>query len=228
MVYQEVPHIQGLHYPWAWAWGRSPLVPILRDGKTTVCDSTAILKYVDSVHDGAALYPASRQAEIEEWESLFDDVLGVETRRFMYFHALQQPKLMLEYIGWGVSATERRMAQFMFPMMSSFGKRRLVVTQANVESGEARVREILDRVELAMADHRPYLCGDQFTAADLSFACMLSPLLLPEQYGIPLPHPDTAPAGMQPLVYETRARPSGRFALRLFQDERPLPGRLQV
>ena len=85
-----------------------------------------------------------------------------------------------------------------------------------------RIHRVLDELEPRIADRR-YLVGDRFTAADLSFACMLAPTILPspaEGYGGYLPPPDRIAAPAAELALEVRDRPAGRFVLRLFAEER--------
>jgi glutathione S-transferase len=77
-----------------------------------------------------------------------------------------------------------------------------------------------DEAAALLADGRPFLCGARFTAADLSFACMASPVLLPPEYGIRLPPLEQAPPRAQEDVRRFRAHPAGQFALRLFREHR--------
>jgi glutathione S-transferase len=70
------------------------------------------------------------------------------------------------------------------------------------------------------ADGRPYLCGDCFTAADLTFAALSAPLIVPPIYGTPLPPPEILPPAMAALVGRAREHPAGRYALTLFAEHR--------
>jgi glutathione S-transferase len=68
-----------------------------------------------------------------------------------------------------------------------------------------------------------YLVGDRFTAADLAFACMAAPILLPrpeEGYGAVLPPLEETPPAFAEVAREMRETPAGRFALRMFRQER--------
>jgi glutathione S-transferase len=80
----------------------------------------------------------------------------------------------------------------------------------------ADVRCVAARLE----DGRRYLCGDAFTAADLAFAALAAPVIVPPEYGTPLPAPDELPAEMAAGVRAFRAHPAGAFASRLFREER--------
>jgi len=55
---------------------------------------------------------------------------------------------------------------------------------------------------------------------DLSFAALAAPVLLPRNYGAPLPSLVDVPAGLLPLIEEMRSSPAGEFGLRMFRDHR--------
>ena len=57
-------------------------------------------------------------------------------------------------------------------------------------------------------------CGERFTAADLTFAALAASVLMPPEYGVPLPQPDELPTPMATTVRELRAHPAGAHALR--------------
>ena len=59
-----------------------------------------------------------------------------------------------------------------------------------------------------------------FSAADLTFAALAAPVLLPRSYGSPLPSLDELPSGLLAQVEELRSLPAGDFALRIYRDHR--------
>ena len=62
--------------------------------------------------------------------------------------------------------------------------------------------------------------GERFTAADLTFSALAAAVLMPPQYGVPLPQPDELPPAMGAVVRELRDTPRGEHALRMFVEER--------
>src|SRR4030088_307618 len=72
-----------------------------------------------------------------------------------------------------------------------------------------------------LADGRPSLVGERFSAADLAFAALAGAVLMPPQWGVPLPRPDELPPVAATKVRHLREHPAGRFALRMFEQERP-------
>jgi glutathione S-transferase len=86
----------------------------------------------------------------------------------------------------------------------------------------ARLREELDTAATKL-DENEYLCGGHFTAADLTFAALLAPVMCvtPEEgFSAVLPSIEALDAEARELVEETRAHPAGQFALRMFAEER--------
>jgi glutathione S-transferase len=71
-----------------------------------------------------------------------------------------------------------------------------------------------------LADGRPHLCGDRFSAADLTFAALSASVLIPPQYGVSLPGPDALPPETAELVERVRDHPAGRYALAMFAEHR--------
>jgi glutathione S-transferase len=61
--------------------------------------------------------------------------------------------------------------------------------------------------------------GDRFSAADLTFAALAAPMVLPTEHPFPLPVALLSPS-MHALVREFREHPAGAFALRVYAEQR--------
>jgi len=219
--YTEIAHLHGFHYPASFYYGKTPLVPVLITSDGTICDSTAILKYLDTkIEPAHQLYPEAMVKEIDELEEIYDSILGVESRRWMYFKMLPHPKELIAIAAQGAPKWEAIAGRMFFFFFRAFGRARLKVTEENVKSGLDKMRKVFDQVNERLKDNRPYLLGDSFTAADLSFACMAAPLILPQQYGVPLPLPADIPESMKPIVREFSEQAAGSFALKMFENEK--------
>lgn len=220
--YVEEAHLQVLHYPAVRRHGSRGMVPVLLTPQGAIADSTAILHFLDShLAEPRRLYPEAQRAEIEALEERFDEGLGVETRRWVYFHWMQLPaSRLMKTAGQGTPAWERFVAPALFPMLRRYLDQRLAITAANVEQGAGIIDAAFDEVAARISDGRPFLCGHRFSAADLGFACMAAPVLLPPEYGIRLPTLEEAPLQARQDIERFRAHPAGQFALRLFREER--------
>jgi len=221
--YHEERHIQGFHYPRTYWVSRNPGVPVLIDGKQVIVDSTGILKHLDRyAPPEMRLYPvdATARRQVEALEDLFDETLGVESRRWFYFHYLPEGSAALRIAGQGAPEIERAMAPLAFPLMRRYAAWLLQVSASTVASGLERSRQVVLQTDALLADGRPYLAGDRFTAADLALACMMAPFVVPAEYGIRLPPPSDLPAAMRPTVEAFRSSATGRYVLKLFQTQR--------
>jgi glutathione S-transferase len=139
----------------------------------------------------------------------------------MYHRMLGREDLIYEYGTPGVPRWERAGMPLMLPLVSKLIVRRTNADDAHAEAARDRVRQQFDEVAARLDDGRPYLCGDEFSAADLAFAALSAAILVPERYGIPLPQPDELPEPYAGEVRAMREHPAGRFALRLYDQERP-------
>ena len=217
--YREERHIQGIHQFAAKRAGGGDTVPVLVLGDGTVLpESRHILEYADRA--GGGLYPAGIQADIVALEADFDAVLGPEARRWIYLHVLDEPQIGRDYNLTGVPAWERRIFPFVYRPMGALIRRHLGIGPGAEAESRRAVQETFDRVAQRLADGRRFLFGDTFTGADLTFAALAGAVLLPEQYGTPLPQPPDLPPHLLEGVEHFRSHPAGRFALRLFAEER--------
>jgi glutathione S-transferase len=159
-------------------------------------------------------------AAIRALERDFDERLGPDGRRWMYEHMRGQRKLVKQYAPTGVPAWQRLGLPVAYGTVARIIDRYLDIDAAKAERSLGQVRATFDEVARRLQDGRPYLAGDRFTAADLTFSALAAAVLMPPEYGVPLPQPDELPAAMGSVVRELREHPAGRHALRMFREER--------
>ena len=218
--YHEERHLQVFHYPRTYWVSGGPNVPVLIDKGIVVHDSTAILKHLDRyATNSRKLYPKDRErwAQVEALENLFDEVLGVESRRWVYYHFKSKLVQAIRTAGQGAPAVEKLLMPLLYPACYLLIFKLIKPTSQNVENGLNRVREIIKTTDALLADGNTYLLSDTFYAADLSLACMLAPLVLPKNYGISLPEPDDLPEAAKSVVDEFRNTITGEYVLKLIQ-----------
>lgn len=221
--YVEEPHLQGIHVAHALRAGRSRTVPVLvAADREVLTESADILRWSDRATDPAArLYPAGAEgAEAARLEAWLDAGFGPDGRLWMYEATLPVMDRLAASIVHGVPRWERRVFGVGRPVLNQVIVRYLGVSGTNADAAMARVDTVFDTVGARLADGRPYLCGERFTAADLTFAALAAPVLIPPQYGSPLPPLEDLPEGLVSEVRRLREHPAGRFALGLYERER--------
>src|ERR1019366_8601827 len=87
----------------------------------------------------------------------------------------------------------------------------LQLNAANAASALDQIRLAMDGVDRRVADGRAFLVGDRLTLSDVSLACAMAPLTLPDGFTAPVPGFADMPPALQAIVTELRARPSARF-----------------
>jgi glutathione S-transferase len=221
--YRERPHLQLIHWLAVRRAGGGRTAPVLVCGDRVLADSAEIVAEADTrAPDARRLYPDDPAAadEARELEREFDERLGPQGRLWMYDALRGRRDIAIAYACTGVPAWERRVLPVAYPLVTRVIDRYLRITPDAVARSEAEVRGIFDAVAERLADGRPYLCGDRFTAADLTFAALAAAVLMPPEYGVPLPQPDELPEPMAAVVRELRAHPAGAHALAMFRTER--------
>lgn len=223
IAYRERPHIQAIHRLATRRAGGGLTAPVLVCSAGVLADSADIVAWADAqASPGRKLYPSEphRSEQVRRLEADFDARLGPHSRRWMYQQLRKRRDLAVSYACPGVPAWERVSMRFGYPLVIAIVARVLDVTPATAAKSEAQVRATFDEVAERLSDGRRYMCGDEFTAADLTFSALAAPVLVPRGYGVPLPQPEQLPPYTAKVVREMRAHPAGVHALRMFDSER--------
>lgn len=226
---QRVPYREEGHAPLFHALAtlpatgfRSRTAPVLIDenlgARHVLADSTDCLRYLANRHGATWLYAPAEAALLEEQ---FDTELGPHSRRFAYFHILPDTERVLQLLMGKAPAIEAAIAKPLFPLIRRMMRRGMRIDAAGAARSLEKARRQLDAVSERLRDGRRYLCGDTFSAADLTFASLVVPLVLPRNYGgSDLPPLEVAPPALREEIERTRKTPAGQLALRLYEEER--------
>jgi glutathione S-transferase len=223
LAYREEPHVQGIHRLAARRAGGGRTVPVLVTPHEVVADSAAILAWVDErTPPEHRLFPADpgERREVEALCRRLDEQFGPTGRRLMYVHMLGQRRLTLRFNNQGVPGWEDRVIRWGWPLVVRLMRHVLEIRPAIEVQDEAAVWRELDFVAGLLADGRPYLRGERFGAADLTFAALAAPVIVPPIYGVRLPQPELMAPPTAALVGRAREHPAGRFALRVIAEQR--------
>ena len=219
--YAETHHLQGFSSAVSRVFSGHRTLPLLTVGPQLLTDSSAIVRWADEQRPGA-LYPddPAVRAEIEALEVSFTGTLAHEGRRIVYEWMCRSVEVWLPFNAgrapaWQAAALWAGRSRIPGVLTRSFDLRSVSLSRARLA-----LRDVFDTVAARLADGRRFLAGDTFSAADLAFAALSAPLLLPEHYGAPVPRPADLPPAVGEQIRLWRAHPAGVFALSLY-EQRP-------
>jgi glutathione S-transferase len=222
LLYREEPHLQLLHWAPVRRAGGHRTVPVLVTPEGVLGESHAILRYADArMPPTWRLYPAPLAAEAIRLERELDREYGVETQRLFTSRIAAAPKeLVLKMNNQTAPRWEAAAVGLALPWVLGLVRRYADARPAAVTTAHDRVRRTLDRLGQRLADGRPYLCGDRLTGADIAFAALSAPILVPRQYGVPLPPQEAFPEHVQRLFRQYDGYPALAHARWLYATER--------
>ncbi len=223
----EIPYIEDRHAPVFHRLATRPhggqSVPVLVTGAGAFEDSTEILHYLDTVTPTERrLYPKEPEMrrEVEKLEELFDTKLGVYTRSWVYFHRLDEREWMQRVWSKGTPLWEQFGLAIAFPFLVHFVRKAYKINAASAENALQGIREIFQTVSDRLTEGRSYLVGNELSAADITFAALAAPILLPPEHPIKPLALEELPREMAAVIRELRATPAGAHALRLYRENR--------
>ncbi|EGD74362.1 hypothetical protein PTSG_06373 [Salpingoeca rosetta] len=218
--------------------GRTVPRLIIPAQRTSIGDSTAILKYIWATYQGTKEEDKADflkvTPEIEELSKKIDRAFGLHSRRWLYYHTLKVPAIG-KFV-WGmretrnVPAWQRLVVRYGYQPLRYVLTKMLGVSRSNARKSLAIVKELYDELDALFADGRPYICGDHFTIADITLASLGALTTLPEGYtGGAAEHALLSIDDMKAMgvdlafveeIQSFRQRPTGRHILRMYAQER--------
>ena len=221
-TYIEECHLPPLHRLKTTSLGGSS-VPVLVTEAEILKDSADILKYLDAAAPShLKLYPKSSvlRHKVEELETQFNCELGVSTRQWGYFYALQNRSVMQQIWCKEVPTWEKLLFPVLFPLTRYLVHSGYNVNRESAMAAYHRTQQIFKAVSNRLSDGRRYLVGECFSAADLVFSSLSAPGVVPPEYGGVFPELNQLPNEMVEQIQILRDTIAGKYVLRLYQEER--------
>lgn len=150
------------------------VVPTIVHDGTPIIESTVINQYIDEVFDGPRLTPENpiQRARMRVWVKMQDDVVHPAIQK-PTFNLLIKPKLAVksdaELDEW-LDSHPLEKSRKLFK-----GAARGPVDEAALDGARGQFKFVFDRMELALAEG-DWLCGDDYTLADIAYAPMIDRL----------------------------------------------------
>ena len=160
------------------------------------------------------------RTQIEADWPQFNDTLAFSSATFAYYHLLPHRAIMVRPLSEGAPPFEQWAVRAAYFVFAGLLRLLLRLTAARAASSLERAREVIRAVDERLSDGRRYLVGNRFSLSDMAFAVAAAPLVLPDEYGGPLPSLAEMPPAMKDAIAEMRAHAAGQFALRIYREHR--------
>ena len=221
MPYKEIAQAPAFHRSATRRYGGTT-VPLLAHNGNHINESAEIGVYADGLAGSHALYTQNGQSRsaIVSLEKKFDSELGTSVRRWAYSFLLDEPKLLRQMWSARVPFWQACLVPLILPKARRLVRQLYRVDERAAEDALIEINRVFDDVALLLADGRQYLAGDDFSAADIAFAALAAPILLPAECRAAMPRMDQLPETMRNTIATQRATPAGQFGLRLYRTMR--------
>lgn len=187
LPYAERPLVPFFHVPTTLRLGGSKFttVPILVAGKERIQDSTRILEWLAANRPPFALMPTEpvERAEAMALEARFDK-MGAHIIRFAYAETLDNADGVLKLWTLDAKPWQARLLRLGYPALQRFFRKNSGISTASAQRAHSVVQENLDFIASRVSADSPYLVGGKFSAADLTAAALLAPLVCPDQHSV--------------------------------------------
>lgn len=181
-------------------------------------------------------YPPEIVHSVQAMEDYLDEKLGPPVRCLLHCYLLL-PHYQHTAIRAGASNTtkiEQCLFTAMFPLLIGPKLRKVLnVSPESAAASKQSILEIFDNVTNRLRSNGEHFIMDShsrsygFTAADLTFAALVSPLLLPEEHPLYATSREL-PSALSEFCGTLRKTVAGRHALRMYREHRLAPGDSQA
>ncbi len=146
------------------------VVPTLIHDGNVLTESTFIMEYLDDVFPEPSLRPSNlyERARMRIWMDRCEHILHrsvnvisfIRQGRYKRYEGMSEEELQV--------AIDRQPDMQRRAILES--RLRNGVSQEEMDFAEARIAEIFDDMEERLGDGRPWLCGDDYSLADIAYA----------------------------------------------------------
>jgi len=203
--------------------GSTFVFPLLYSNSYKLVGPRPISEYFDArCPADLQLWPeaATEKSQVESDWNQFNDTLAWATADFAYYYLLPHREIMIGPLSQGTPDYEQKAVERAYPVFAGLLNVLLRLSAQRTQASLELMRSIFAAVDARLASGAKYLVGDRLTMSDLAFSVAAAPVLLPTEYGGPIPPFDQMPGEVQAVIKEMRGHPAGAFALRIYAEQR--------
>jgi len=199
-------------------------LPLLKDKKTWIGDSTEIAFYLDGVYAEKPLIsndPSQRSAIVALDKQANE--LGYHVRRWMYLYLIDVPYTMDIMVGErGFLHTFKSL---MTPIIKKGVKDLYQINPEKSDKSKERIDVLINEIEAALLANgsdgkQGYLVGQQLSFADISVCALAAPLFGPVGTPWIVPSHVVSPETLEQYKQALLARPFGQYVMRVYANDR--------
>ena len=225
-LYIDEPHAPGFYVSAARKLTKDNLHhgPVFIKTDALIYSTESIIQYIDeSSHPDKRLLPddPTKRKEVLDLYNLFTGEFVNKVFRYVSAHMLPYPHQTRAVFTQRVPWIEKIYYKLRYPYL-----RKTLIREMNLENSPddllPAITSIFQKVDNILSDGRKFLTGDSLTIADIAFASISAPLILPQEFGGVMPMINQVPEALQQNIFSFRATPSGQFTMSLYQKDRPV------
>ena len=228
IVYHDERHAPGLYIRPVNKWAKQKGLwnnPVYVSSDALLYTSNSIVSYFDE-------RSIPEKKLIPDDESLNNRVLELHNKwmkelagplsELVYSLLLPHRKYALALFTRGVPRKERVVFKIGYPLLRKALSKGLNLTGDSNDNRINKIKSLFTEVDQMLGDGREYLTGSKLTLADISFASIAAPLILPDQFGGEITRMAEIPPKLRTIILELRDTRAGQFVVRLYQQDRPV------
>ena len=199
--------------------------PVLMHNDSLIFTAESVILYYDQLVPAARqLFPAdeAQRKEVVEWYDLFTNTLNTYVWQYVWTELLSKRKYAMKLLKQDVGFWTKMGYRLFYGSAKRKLKKEWGLDGQDSVVYLVQIENIFAKVSEALKDGRKYLVGDKFSAADMAFAAIAAPLLVPETYGGAIARMNEVGEELRLAMIKMRATRAGQWALGVYQEDRPI------
>ncbi|HAW20278.1 MAG TPA: hypothetical protein DCX14_08860 [Flavobacteriales bacterium] len=198
--------------------------PVLIQTDSLLYTAESVMAYYDQQvpADRRLFGNENTQPKITEWFRLFQNELNMNVWGYVYSELFRSRAETLKLLKQDADFWERVRLSLALGSVKRALSKQFDINDRPPATFLVEIQKIFTRVDNELSDGRKYLVGDKLSAADIAFAAIAAPIILPEEFGgANLSFKDISEE-LRQEIFDLRATAAGQYAMRLYIEDRPI------